>query len=1137
MSSIFNQSKPASSLFGNPATSAQSQPAQTTSLFGNTTTLQPQQSSTNIFAHLGTSKPQEHSLFSNLGGEQKANPSPTLGTSQSQQQINSGSGGGLFGSTQPAPSNLLGATNNATTSQASGTSIFAPQLPPQQNNPLGQTAQGQQPQQDGQQLQGPDKARQPAYFDNLLERGRKRTHDADGGAGLRDLPSLQLGLGDIAKRVRELGGVGAQAPIERASDSRAHYLLAASGINPGTTRRDLESLALHSSASRSLPQVPDWDPDTHKYVEQLQQQSTLKMISEGLERAQRNFDAYLEENVDINWEFQRKKIYEHFGLTPKAGDASYDYTSSPGEKGSFGKSAKRGRSTNKTGSGKSTLNRSIFGPSSLQKSVIGTPGVGSGNATLFADVAEKNGITPAVPDDRFFRERQRKYTEKVQALNRARLNESPFPLMQEFKDVECHADGDSPRQIQDAYKALMDIVGEHKAKQRQFASEYLDEAPNSAKATKLRKRILDGSRKCLETAFFEQLESLVAKNPKEANIGGVPTTINKVRAYIRIRAARRDLTPDGTELRMIDDDYCWALVFFLLRSGLEKEAAEYVVSNQTAFKTIDRNLVTYITGFASSPDRRLERKVQDHINREYSKQTRVAPDNQTDPYQLACYKIIGRCELSKRIIDSISQGVDDWIWLQFSIAREVNRVEESAGDVFGLEEVRETIREIGERHFAKGAEGMGGYGTFFFLQILGGMFEQAVSYLYSYSYVAAVHFAIALDYYGLLRVSDFSTTETELRRYFFLKASNNCIDCLLVTFNTKELPQISFGRMIGYYTRDFRSANVEAAVDYLTLICLNASLPGAMGKSQSSLCHEALRELVLETREFAQLLGDIRYDGTRLKGAIERRLPLIALKDQEDFLKTITIQAASVADDNGRITDAVLLYHLAEDYDSVISIINRALSEAIAIDIGQEQMRLQPLKPRAIAQQEQSQQQQQPDGSSLSLTSSVDDPAVLARNMITLYNANALYFQKIRPTNRETCGILLRMSEAKDKVAAGQWSEAIDTIESLNLLPLKAKASVPTIRASATAFNALPPTISRNIGPLLLWTIACIGQQRELLASRQYGGGEGGTNKEISDELLGSARDLMVFAGLVKYRLGDKVWEAVCGVGGDVGVY
>ena len=212
----------------------------------------------------------------------------------------------------------------------------------------------------------------------------------------------------------------------------------------------------------------------------------------------------------------------------------------------------------------------------------------------------------------------------------------------------------------------------------------------------------------------------------------------------------------------MNDEYPWPLIFFLLRSGLVKEAADYVVANGTAFRTIDRNFLNYITTYARSPDGILDRKVQDHINREYSAQTRVAPDNANDPYQLACYKIIGRCELAKRSIDGISQGVEDWMWLQFSLAREVNRVEESAGDVFGLEEVRETIREIGQRHFSKGAEGTGGYGTYFYLQILGGMFEQAVSYLYSYSYVAAVHFAIALDFYGLLRVSDFSVNQTEL---------------------------------------------------------------------------------------------------------------------------------------------------------------------------------------------------------------------------------------------------------------------------------------------------------------------------------------------------------------------------------------
>lgn len=263
--------------------------------------------------------------------------------------------------------------------------------------------------------------------------------------------------------------------------------------------------------------------------------------------------------------------------------------------------------------------------------------------------------------------------------------------------------------------------------------------------------------------FFDQLESLIARNPREANLGGIPTSINKVRAYVRIRTARKDLTPDDTELQTLEGEYCWALIFFCLRSGLVKEAAEYVNSNATPFRTLDRNFITYISSYASSSERRLGRSMQDRVNAEYQQRSRIAPDNSLDPYRMACYKIIGRCELSKRTVEGISQGSEDWIWLQFSLAREVNRAEEIAGDVFGLEEVRDTIKEIGQRYFSKGTEGVGGYGVYFFLQILGGMFEQAVAYLYGYSYVAAVHFAIALDFYGLLRVSVFSVSETELR--------------------------------------------------------------------------------------------------------------------------------------------------------------------------------------------------------------------------------------------------------------------------------------------------------------------------------------------------------------------------------------
>lgn len=518
MSSLFEQSKSTSNVFGNftPATSAQSQAAPTSSLFGSSSGQ-----TTNSFGNLGTSQPiTQSSLFSSLGDNQKPN---LFSASQPQQQSGT-AGGRLFGTgsastAQPQQTSSLfgGAQNNTATTQPPTLSLLAPQSQQQQHTNLSaQAAQRQQQQQFGQQPRAEQATSQPGYFDNLLEKGRKRTHDTDGGPGFRDLPSLQLGLGDIARKVRELGSVGIQAQGGRAAD--AHYLLAASRINPGTTRRDLNSLAVQPPTGASLHPPPKWDPDTHRYVEQLQQQSTLRMISEGLERAQRNFDTYLEANVDINWELQRKRIYEHFGLMAKHGEASGDPASGHGAKGSFGKSTRRERINNANRPGQSTLNRSIFGPSSIQKSVIGTPGTGSRNATLFADVSDKNAPALAVQDDRFMRDKQRKFAEKVQLLNRARLDEKSYPVLQEFKGVESQSGGEvstpvvrsrslidwgkpSQKQLVDSYNALVEITGESEAKEWQFADEYLDEVPISAKSMNIRKKILDGSRRCLEKSY------------------------------------------------------------------------------------------------------------------------------------------------------------------------------------------------------------------------------------------------------------------------------------------------------------------------------------------------------------------------------------------------------------------------------------------------------------------------------------------------------------------------------------------------------------------------------------------------------------------------------------------------------------
>ncbi|KAL1955382.1 hypothetical protein VTO42DRAFT_8602 [Malbranchea cinnamomea] len=988
-----------------------------------------------------------------------------------------------------------------------------------------QQQQQQQPPQQPQHIQGGLQTGQPlrtdpvappstqsAFFSTLLERAKKRPQGQAAKGPTGDVPSLELGLGDIRRAARGLGGGGDQdgsRPL--VPDSRAHHAIAASGVSPTQVLQDLKAFDAQTAAARATPpQEEPFDPDNQKYLRRIQQRGREAMITESLARVRKDFDAFLEETVNIDWEEQRQRICEHFGLAAKDDKKAASAFGQP----TIGSKPAEGFG--------SCGRRSVFGRSGLGKSVIGSPSAGPGSSKLFSK-SVSGDVAIDAGDARFAREKIGHFATKVQQLNEARLQKQAFPLLHEFAEIERLAASEVPRQLPEAYEALISITGESPnvlslstpgaIRERYFAEAYSNESFTSREAMEMRDRIVQGARKYLEQAFYKEMEQLISKNPREAQLGGVPTIINKIRAYIRLRAARKDLAPEGTELQMMGQDYCWILIFYLLRCGFVDEAAEYV-SQDPGFRSMDYKFVTYMRAYAAS--RRLPRDLQQKINGEYQQRLRNAPENTVDPYRMACYKIIGRCDLGQRRIDGIGQGVEDWMWLQFVLAREDNRAEEVAGEVFALQDIQNDIREIGQRIFTKGQDAPGNYGTFFLLQIIAGMFEQAVSYLAQFAPISAVHFAIALDYYGLLRVSDFYTSGDEI-----------------LSYTTRELPQINFAQLITQYTQEFRTGYVEAAVDYFTLICLNADLPGDIGRSHASVCHEALREFILETRDFAKLLGDIRSDGSRIKGVIEKRLELIKFIDQKEFLKTITVQAAAVADDKGLITDAVLLYHLAEDYDKVIQILNRTLSDAVAVDLGANALRLQPLKPR-ISQQEQ-QEEGAPGvepGSSLSLIT-VDDPVMLAKNMISLYNSNALYYQKIHQANRESCGLLLRMMEAKQTIEEGRWAEGLDLINTLQILPLDSHGSVSHIRSAAQAFSTLPPVISRNAGHLIMWSVTCVARERERLAAGLY---ENDMRVNMAERLLVTAKDLMVFAGMIKYKLPPRVYETLARVAGEMGV-
>lgn len=184
--------------------SSASQPAQDSSPFGNLASSQPAQAG-GLFGSLGASRPpQQPFLLSGLGAQGNAQHPPNvfgaLGTSKVQSTTTSG-GAGDFARSRPQQPQ-----NNPAANQPFGSSVFSSQQPQQQS----QNQNGQPQEASSQPPPGSAKTPQPAYFDSLLEKGKKRARAVDGGPAFGELPNLQLRLEDIARRARELGGSPSQ---------------------------------------------------------------------------------------------------------------------------------------------------------------------------------------------------------------------------------------------------------------------------------------------------------------------------------------------------------------------------------------------------------------------------------------------------------------------------------------------------------------------------------------------------------------------------------------------------------------------------------------------------------------------------------------------------------------------------------------------------------------------------------------------------------------------------------------------------------------------------------------------------------------------------------------------------------------
>ncbi|CCE91012.1 linker nucleoporin NIC96 TDEL_0C01230 [Torulaspora delbrueckii] len=650
-----------------------------------------------------------------------------------------------------------------------------------------------------------------------------------------------------------------------------------------------------------------------------------------------------------------------------------------------------------------------------------------------------------VNENYMVREKFEKYAKVIHRFNNARQAGQLFTLSNELIGVLGNSSDSKNRQLLESWKILNEL--------------------------KDSKDIVATAKAYLQNQFFDYVNLLYQKNLNE----GLPTNINKIKSFIQCKLKNANSTWKLTNLTVVNGVPIWALIFYLLRAGLLHEALEVAVTNKASFKKVEQSFLTYLKAYVSSSDNRLPVEFSARLHTEYTQHIKSSLDG--DPYRLAVYKIIGRCDLTRKNIPAVTLSIEDWLWMHFMLIKKDESDDDPVYERYSLEDFQNIIVSYGPATSAN-----------HYLQILimSGLYELAVQYAYTISEIDAVHLAIGLVHGNLLSIT--SSPQSG-------QSNSEGTGEFLVIREGKRT--IDFARILGNYTKSFRYSDPRIAAEYLILIALNGS------QEQVELCHEALRELILETKEFTILLGKINRDGTRIPGVIEERLPLMHLKNEKDFLHKITENAASRADEEGRIHDSLLLYQLSEEYNIVITIVNGMLSELLSnTDLDQPLVTLDD--------------------------NNETNPILMAKKLVSIYVENLEISQKVHTKNKETCILFLKLADARKTYHARQWQNALAQIEELDILPFSDEISA---RKKAQEFTTLDDQLIRNIPNLLIMTMSCISHLINDLNKSDY---KSVAKTQQINALKSVSKNCMIYAGMIQYKMPRETYSTLIRL--DVGV-
>lgn len=863
------------------------------------------------------------------------------------------------------------------------------------------------------------------------------------------LGTIHLPLNELQKKTQELRAHGKHS----GNYTQAHYLLSASGMNAADIEQELRKIPNVPShqvkhETRETSFVAQSNPphaDIESYLVSQKDESILNAIEQSLATASRDFDLFINQNVAIDWEVRKEHLKKSLGIPTKS------------------------KITNEELSKSFNWNKTL-----------------PGNYRVLTTLKKNSS---AGSTKQMSREKFENHAKVVYHLNNARLQNKPFPVSLSFEELSKSSADLKSKQMSEVWRILGDLCNEKFVKVNQeqlFSTEY----GTLSMDLKLKKKIVASSRKHLEQQFFNYIDEVYTKEDKKLEQFLPSNNISKVSFFIHKVISMNNDAEYMERTLNVNGVPIWALLFYLLRSGLYDEAIELTKANKHAFDKFDSNFPIYLNAYVKANCFGLPSDLQERLSSDFNQTFQFLNEDSSnfDPYKYAIYKIIGKCDLAKKALPSaINLSIEDWLWFHLQLLNEFNPDASSSliFENYTLENLQKKVTSIGPDKFNASSNNPLYAKTLVML----GLYELAVKYIYDYSNECdAVHFAIGLCYYGLLRVSSTNTDE-------------------LISSNA-DVFEINFSRLLGSYTRTFKISDPKVAAQYLVLICMYAK--GA-SKKETAKCHEALRELILISREFGLLLGELdQVNGDKVPGILETQRSLINLPNLESFYHQIVEVSASRCEEEGRIFDALRLYQLCQEYNTVVTLINKFLSEVVSMTELDK-----PLLTKA--------EYRTPTGE-LKPEETIDNNIILlSRHIMTVFGNNSFILSKISPKQREMAEILLQIVDLREQFISKDWHGTLASLKKLGLVPIVASDDFIEVRQAAESLGSFEDPLIRVVPSLLVTALTSISQISYSILTRRFGAAS--AEKQEHEKLKAIAKNCMVYAGMIQYKMPRETYS------------